>query len=245
MRAIADDAEILSKLQSIHKLQVPLTGVVETTVSTAGEVDDATLAFLKTGFAANAYVMVGSGLGQCVYEIASIPADTSPIPLKVPLMFDHAEDERVVLLQSLHLGYIEEQAATLSGSSTQASVGAANANGKIWTGDPEMGDMGISWGQRASSLENILSAYGINEGRVKGDGTTNNPYRALVHPDIIGEQRDFAYLLKGRYKNNKVLNFVLLNPTPTVSINTTFGAKNAPAVWNVGCLYTHKIWWVS
>ncbi len=245
MRAVADDAEIISRLMSMHKLVVPLTGVVETTLTAAGAVDDDELDFLKTGFSAGNIVMVGTGLGQCVYELGTIPAGDEPIPVKLPLMFDHALGERVVKLDDLHLGYIEEASATLSGSSTQASVGAANANGKIWTGDPEMGDMGVSWGQRASSLENILSAYGINEGRVVGDGTPTNPYRGLVHPDTIGEQRDYAYLGKSRYKNNKILNIAFLNPTPTVSINTAIGAKNSPAVWTVGCLYTHKVVWVS
>lgn len=245
MRAIADDAEILSRLQSIHKLQVPLESPVETTVTAAGEVDDAELTFAKAGFIADRFVLVGSGLGQCAYEIESIPSGSEPIPLKVPLFFAHAIGERVAMMENIHLGYIEEASATLGGSSTQASVGAANANGKIWTGDPEMGDLSVSWAQRASSLENILSAYGINEGRVVGNGSPGDPYRALVHPDTIGEQRDYAYLLKGRLKNNSILNVLFLNPTPTVSINTALGAKSAPATWQVGCLYTHKAVWIS
>ena len=245
MRSIADDAEILSRLISIQKLVKPLTTPLTTLVTADGDIDDPSLAFAKAGFSASKYNQVGEGLRQCVYQIDSIPADAAPIPLKVPLLFAHAEDEVVSLLNDINLGYIEEGSATESGSSSTASVGAANANGKIWQSAPEMGDMGISWGQRAYSLENVLSQYGIDESHVRGDGTAGDPYRALVHPDNIGTQRDYAYLLTGLYKNNKVCNLLLLNPVPTITVNSAFGAKNNPAVVTVGCMYTHKALWVE
>lgn len=246
MRAAADDAEILSKLRWIRKLAVPLTGAVTTTLETAAAVDATELDFLKTGFTIGKHVLVDAGTKQMVYRLGTIPAAAEPIPItKWPVQFAHAAAAPVKLLSEIDLGYIEEGSASLSGSSSTQSVSAANARGRIWQSEPDVGDLSISWGQRASSLENILSAYGMDEGLLKGDGTVNNPYRAMVHPDTMGTQIDFAYWLSGLQKNGKVLNMFLLNPTPTIAANTAFGAKNQPAVWTVGCLYTHKFIWID
>jgi hypothetical protein len=246
MRAAADDAEILSKLRWIRKLTVPLSSPVTAALTAAADVDDTELDFLKTGFTVGKHVLVDAGTKQMVYRLGTIPADDEPIPIvKWPAQFAHEIGAAVKLLSELDLGYIEEGGATLSGSSSTGSVSAANARGKIWQSEPDIGDLGISWGHRAASLENIASAYGMDESGVKGDGTTNNPYRLMVHPNTMGTQIDYAYWLSGLYKNNKIGNLLLLNPTPTIAVNTAFGAKNQPAVFTVGCLYTHKFIWID
>lgn len=246
MRAAADDAEILSKLRFGRKLVVPLAAPVATTLETDAAIDDEELDFLKTGFTVGKHVLVDAGTKQMVYRLGAIPADTAPIPIvKWPAQFDHEAGADVKLLSEIDLGYIEEGGITLAGSSSTQSVGAANANGKIWQGSPDVGDLSASWGQRASSLENLLSAYGIPEDRLTGDGTTNNPYRAMVHPDVMGTQVDYAYWFSGLYKNGKVFNRLLLNPTPTIAVNSALGAKNQPMVVTVGCLYTHHFDWID
>lgn len=245
MRAAADDGEILSSLSKIYKLSKPLTSPVVAALTTLSAVDAEELDFLKTGFVVDDFILVDSGTNQELFQIDSIPSGTEALPIKVPALLAHALDAAVVKLEKIDQGYIEEGSASFSGSSSTPSVGAANAVGKIWQGSPDLGDLGISWGQRASSLEVILSAYGINESLMKGDGTAGNPYRALVHPSVIATQRDYAYLLQGLHKNGATLNVALLNPTPTININAAFGAKNAPAVWTVGCVFTHKQVWIS
>lgn len=245
MRALADDGEILSKLLRIKKLTVPLTGGVSAALTASPAANALALAFLKTDFTAGDWVLVDTGTNQSAYRLGTIPAGSDPIPITRPVDFQHAIGAAVKKMTEIDLGYIEEGSATLGGSSNVASVGAANAAGRIWQGDPDIGDLSISWGQRAASLENLASMYGMDESLVKGNGTANNPYRLLVHPDTMGAQREYAYLLSGRYKNTRTLNMLLLNPTPTISVNSAFGAKNAPLVATVGCLYTHKLLWVE
>lgn len=245
MRSATDDAEILSSLLRIRKLAVPLTAPVVAALTADAAEDADELAFAKAGFTAGRWVLVDAGLKQSAYKLGTIPADTSPIPITRPADFAHLEDAPVKLLDDIDMGYIEEGSATFGGSSSTQSVGAANARGRIWQSEPDVGDLSVSWGQRAASVENILSMYGIPEDLVKGDGTASNPYRALVHPTTMGSQREYAYLLQGRYKNLKTGNVLILNPTPTITVNGAFGAKNAPMVCTVGCLYTHKLWWVE
>jgi hypothetical protein len=246
MRAAADDAEILSKLRWIRKLTVPLTAPVTAPLTAAAAVSETALTFLKTGFTVGKHVLVDSGTNQMVYRLGAIPSGSEAIPIvKWPTQSPHEIGALVRLLTEIDLGYIEDGGASLSASSSTGSVSAANARGKIWQSEPDIGDLSVSWGQRASSLENIASAYGMDESGVKGDGTTNNPYRLLVHPNTMGGQIEYAYWLSGLYKNNKVCNMLLLNPTPTIAVNTAFGAKNQPAVFTVGCLYTHKFTWID
>lgn len=245
MRALADDAEILSKLLRIKKLTVPLTTPVTAALTADAAVDDDELDFLKTGFTLADWVLVDTGTKQSAYRLGTIPAADEPIPITRPADFAHLTGAVVKKLSEIDMGYIEEGSATLSGSSSTASVGAANASGRIWQSDPDIGDLGISWSQRAASLENMASMYGMDESLIKGTGVTADPYRLMVHPDTMGKQLDFAYLLSGRYKNTKTLYMLLLNPTPTISVNSAFGAKNAPMTCQVGCLYTHKLVWVE
>jgi hypothetical protein len=243
MRAAADDAEILSKLIRITKYFVPTTSTVETVLTADVDIDDIELPFLKTGFTTGAWVLVGSGTNQALIQLGTVPADSSPIPVEMPAPFAWPTGTRVALCTAVDLGYIEEGSASLSGSSSTPSVGAANANGKIWQGDPDVGDLGISWGQRASSMEVLADAYGFDETLVKGDGTAGDPRRLLVHPDVLGTMRDYAFVLSGLKKNGVTMNMGIFNPTPTLNVNTAFGAKAQPAVWTVGCLYTHMMFW--
>lgn len=246
MRSAHDDAEILSRMRWLRKLTVPLTTPVEAVLTSDAAEDDDELDFLKTGFTVGDHVLVDAGVQQMVYRLGAIPADDAPIPIvKWPAQFDHASGAAVKLLSEIDLGYIEEGGLTPGGSSSTQSVSAANARGKIWQSDPDIGDLSISWGQRAGSLENIAAMYGMDEGYVKGDGTTNNPYRLLVHPDRMGTQVDFAYWFSGLYKNAKIYNRLFLNPTPTITVNGSMGAKNQPMVCTVGCLYTHFFDWVD
>lgn len=246
MRAAADDAQIVSRLRWLRKLTVPLSAPTTTTLETAAAKDDDTLDFLKTGFTTGKRVLVDSGTKQMMYTLGAIPVDSTAIPItKYPAQFAHEAGAAVKLLSEIDLGYIEEGSATFSASSSTASVGAANASGRIWQGAPDIGDLSVSWGQRAASLENILSAYGIDESLLEGDGNADNVYRAMTHPDTMGTQKDYLYWLSAIYKGGQIFNRIILNPTPTIQVNTAVGAKNQPAVYTVGCIYTHHFDWID
>ena len=245
MRTALDDPQILSKLRKIRKYTVPLTLPVSAPLETVATLDGLTLDFLKTGFAVGNYVLVDSGLQQSVYKLGAIPAAAEPIPVTRPVDFAHEAGALVKLLAELDLGYIEEGSATFSGSSSTTGVGAANAAGRIWQSDPDIGDLSCSWQQRAASPENIAAMYGMDESYVKGDGTTGDPYRVMVHPNTMGGQVEYAYHLTGYYKDRTTLNCLLLNPSPTITVNSAFGAKNAPMLCTVGCVYTHKLLWID
>ncbi len=241
MRAAADDAEILSSLIRIKKYVLQSESGASATLTGASLEDALMLPFAKAGFTTGDAVLVGSGTQQHLNFLGTIPDDTDPIPVVIPSPFAYPTGTIVREMVGVDLGYIEEGSASFAGSSTTASVGAANAAGNIWYGKPRIGELTASWGQRASSLENIASAYGLADSRVKGAGTTENPYRLLVHPDNMASQTTFAYALEGLLNDGRVLRRYLLNPRPLINISTAFGAADNPAVWTVGCSYTHSL----
>ena len=245
MRSAYDEAEIFTSLSSIFKYQRPKTGGASATLAAPAVIDDEDLTFLKTGFSTGDHVLVGSSLQQMIYKLGTIPSGSEAIPITRPVDLAHDNGAPVLEMVELNLGYIEEASASLGGSSSVPSVGAANSNGKIWRGRPDVGDLTISWAQRASSPENLLSAYGINENNVRGDGSPGDPWRALVHPREMGTQRDYAYGLVGLLQDGRIGTLWILNPVPNVSINTSLGAKNQPGVWTVGCTYSHKLYVVE
>lgn len=238
-----NDGYILTELTSIKLFSVPRTSPVVAPLTADAEKGDQELTFLKTGFDEGDYVLVGSGLSQSAYPLGEIPADSSPIPIDRPADFDHASGDLVKLLAEHHLGYIEDGGATFGGSSTQTSISAANARGNIYTTPASMGDLTCSWGERAASLEILALAYGLDVGRVEGSGGAGDPKRLMVHPDTMLEMRDFFILLEGPLKNGLIRRRALFNPTITANISGAFGAKNAPMVVPVSCIYTHHLDW--
>lgn len=240
MRAAYDDAEILSSLRHINKYYLPLTGLVSTTLTGPADEDDDELPFAKAGFALGNNILVGAGMNQHVNVLGAIPENTDPIPVAYPIPFDYLSGTLVRKLVKVDCGLIEEGGIQIAASSTIPNAGAANAAGKVWLGEPDVGEFTASWGQRAHSLENVLSQYGIHEGRMKGTGTAEDPYRALVHPSNVGTQRDYAYELVATLNDGRLFRRFLLNPRPSISASGGWGAKNTPVVVQVGCQYTHK-----
>lgn len=233
--------ELAKRLRKLEKFYIPTTAPVTdpTTVAIVADDEDITVTTLGSFTTGADIIVVGTGRME-LNRLGTVPG-LGAIPVIRPFSLAQDAGAIVSIASRKDFGYIEDAGGSFASSSSKTGIGAANAGGAIAYLDGDTPEQQFSWAVRESSLRNILSAYGIDEDAIKGDGTDADPYRGLISADNIGSQANFCLRASGLLVSNKFLYFDMWNCTPEVSVSAQFIGKGQPTTWNMSVKFTDML----
>lgn len=220
-------AEVLTRVTAVYKLIIQPTSPFDQTTSSAlvkGTSTTVTVGATTNATAGDIVAVVGSG-GTELLKIGT-PATTMPLSLKPA--FAHNSGARLVEMQLIDLGHIDESAVSFTSSLDVTPVNAATSRiplAYIYG----QGKLGLSFNLRGFNNPNIATIMGQDEAEF-GTGTSADPFSDGFSGTTIGTHGLQCYRVLCLLSDGRTVQLDFNGSTVAPNTNTQVGGGSGAAL---------------
>ncbi len=240
MPRINSGLEVYKQLDSVTKYILQTTSPGDQTTTGATTVGGTTvLVGATTNFTTADMAFLTGSAGT---ELVTLGTVATTMPIGQSLLV-HPIGSRLVEVQAIALGHIDDQGVDFGGSLTLNPINAATSRVPIaYFADP--GEFNFSFNLLGENNLNMQAAFGVTEGET-GAGTSGSPYGAAITGAVVGNQSALmGFRFLGQNNNSQTIQLDLMGCSIEVNVAAKMGG-GTPIVWTLAGKYTtllQRIW---